>query len=77
MTHTKHTLRVISWTNEPKYAIKAGGALIATNVHPDYADQFAAAPELLAAAKAIAKWLGRDIEDWDSLRAAIAKAEGK
>ena len=36
----------------------------------------AAAPELLEAAKAVAKWLGRDINDWDSLRAAIAKAEG-
>ena len=74
---TKHTLRVISWTNEPRYAIKCGEQLVATNVHPDYADQFAAAPELYAAAKAVAKWLGRDIEDWDSLRTAIAKAKGK
>ena len=43
--------------------------------HEANARLIAAAPELLEAAKAVAKWLGRDIDDWDSLRTAIAKAE--
>jgi hypothetical protein len=36
----------------------------------------AAAPELLEALKAVALWMGKDIEDWPSVQQAIAKAEG-